>query len=103
MRYFIYLALILVCYGGLFWISTKGEATRIKMIFGAATVLAFSSLLISMFLDLFYTLIFVSLVFAVASYIGSSSKYKAGKTIKNGIFGGIWLALPMYAYLVNNT
>ena len=56
-----------------------------------------------MFLDLFYTLIFVSLVFAVASYIGSISKYKAGKTIKNGIFGGIWLASPIYVYLVNNT
>mgnify|MGYP003637968919 CR=1 FL=1 len=95
MKYFIYLLLILVSYGGLFWFSTKGEKTRIKMIFCAATALAFSSLLVSMFLDLFYTIIFVSLVFAVASYIGSNSKYTSGKTIKNGVFGGIWLALPI--------
>ena len=56
-----------------------------------------------MYINLFWAIFAAVLILASAVYAGGQKKLKYGLTFKNGVFGGFWLMVPIYAYLVTNT
>jgi hypothetical protein len=47
--------------------------------------------------------IFVAVLLLVAAMYLGSQKGLIGRLSKNGVFGGIWLTIPLYIYLLPNT
>ena len=55
-----------------------------------------------MFQNMFWVLFLAVLIVVVAIYVGAQGGL-FGRLFKNGVFGGIWLTIPLYAYLLPNT
>lgn len=56
----------------------------------------------NMLLSMFWVLFAAVGVLVVSAYIGSNPKYKRGKVLRNGVIGGFWLMIPVYAYVAAN-
>ena len=56
-----------------------------------------------MLINQFWVLFLALLILVVATYIGSNKKIAQGSFIKNGVFGGFWLLVPLYVFLSTNT
>lgn len=54
------------------------------------------------FLNRFWVLFVAIFILVVATYLGSQNG-AFGRLSKNGIFGGVWLTIPIYVYLLQNT
>jgi len=52
--------------------------------------------------DMFWALFVAVLLLVVATYIGSK-KSLFSRFSKNGVFGGIWLTIPLYIHLLPHT
>jgi len=102
-KYYLFFAGVFAMYGGLYWLSTRGKTKQAKGAFALATLVVFALLVAFMFANLFFCLFGAALMCYVAIYIGDNRKIENRVVIKNGAFGGLWLAIPLYVYLVSNT
>lgn len=103
MKYFLILLLIIACYLGLFWFSTRNKTSECKLSFLLSSMCVLTMLIVFMYANLFFALFGAVLVLALASYIGDHKKIRNSFALKNGAFGGLWLSIPIYVYLVSNT
>lgn len=86
------------------WLSAKGQehskvAFRVVL---QASLVTLCILWPVIFINKFWALFVVVLILVIATYIGSQ-KGLLGRLTKNGVFGGIWLTIPLYIYLILNT
>jgi len=102
-KYYLFFLVILVLYGGLYWFSLRGKQGVAKLAFFVSSAIVFTTLTVFMFANLFFTLFGAVLFCFFAIYVGDNAKVKNGIAIKNGAFGGLWLSIPLYLYLVSNT
>jgi len=102
-RYYLFFVGVFAMYGGLYWFSVRHKQKQAKQAFLVSSLVVFSALVTCMYFNLFFALFGAVLVMAFASYIGDRKKTKNGNAVKNGAFGGLWLAIPIYVYLVANT
>ncbi len=105
MKILILSTVVLFMYMGLSWFSLRNEIPKsysIKSFFGASSITVFL-LCPSIAINLFWSLFIAVLILVIALYIESARKESNGKLIKNGVFGGLWLTVPIYAYLATNT
>jgi hypothetical protein len=86
------------------WLSSKDQEDSkfaYKQVL-QASLLTLCILWPSVFLNLFWALFVAVLLLVVAIYLGSQ-KGLIGRLSKNGVFGGIWLTIPLYIYLLPST
>ena len=86
------------------WFSAKGQENS-KLAYKVvlqASLITLCILWPVIFINKFWALFVAVLLLVVATYIGSQ-KGIFGRLSKNGVFGGIWLTIPLYIYLLPNT
>ncbi|MEC9263291.1 MAG: hypothetical protein VYD53_18200 [Pseudomonadota bacterium] len=94
----------IVMYAGLYWFSyVRTDRKPESVYFFLSTVCCVTVLSIFMLLSLFWVLFIAALILAIASYLGSNTNIKNSAAFKNGVFGGVWLMVPIYAYLAQGT
>jgi len=81
----------------------RGKTKQAKVAFSATTVVVFTLSVVFMYANLFFCLFGAFLMCAIGLYIADNTKIENRVVIKNGVFGGLWLSIPLYAYLVSNT
>ncbi|AZZ93492.1 hypothetical protein EUZ85_23320 [Hahella sp. KA22] len=92
----------LFLYTGLYWytcLRTNKKSESKWFFFGS--IFCISILGIGMWLSMFWVLFLAAIVLLFAAYLGSSSKYAHGSLLKNGVFGGFWIMIPIYAQLAS--
>ncbi len=102
-KYYIFTALVVAMYGGLYWFSVGEKEIREKLFFLVSSLMVLLCLVGFMLVNLFYALFWSVLLLCVAFYISDRKTIKNGKSIKHGAFGGLWLSVPIYAYLATST
>lgn len=102
-KYYLFFVCVFAMYGGLYWFSVRDETKQAKEAFAFATLVVFAFSVVFMYTSLFFCLFGAALMCYVALYIGDNRKIQNRVVIKNGAFGGLWLAMPFYVYLVSNT
>ena len=103
MKYYLFFLFVISLYAGLSWFTLREQSGRSKLIFYVSSLCMLAILSTAMYTNLFFTLFIAVLIVVVALYIGDASKLQKGKIIKNGVFGGLWLSIPIYIYFVANT
>ncbi len=73
------------------------------MRFFTSSLFCIIALSIGMWLSMFWVLFLAAIMLLFASYLGANEKYEHGVITKNGVFGGFWLLIPIYAHLAFNT
>ena len=104
MQVLLFSIICLVLYALMAWFSVKEqEDSRFayKVVLQASLV-TLCILWPVVFISLFWALFVAVLILVVATYLGSQ-KGLFGRLAKNGVYGGIWLTIPLYIYLVQNT
>lgn len=81
----------------------RSQPRKGRLYFFTSTALVFMVLAVAMYANLFFTLFLAAVILVVSLYLGDSRKIKNGTVIKGGVFGGLWLAIPVYIYFVANT
>ena len=104
MKVILFSILCLVLYVLLVWLSAKDQENPKKayLLLLQATLFTLCVLWPILFLSLFWVLFVAVLLMVFATYL-ASQKGLFGKLVKNGVFGGIWLSIPLYIYLLSNT
>lgn len=99
--------LLIVClslYALMVWFSTKGEEDS-KFAYKVLLKTSLITLCVlwpAIYIDMFWALFVTVFLLVVATYLGSQ-KGPFGRLAKNGVFGGVWLTIPLYVYLLQNT
>ena len=86
------------------WRSAKGQEDRklaYKIVLQASLV-TLCVLWPVIFINMFWALFVAVLLLVVATYVGSK-KGLFGRLSKNGVFGGVWITIPLYIYLLPGT
>lgn len=94
----------LALYGLMVWLSAKWQEDKkfaYKTVF-QASLFTLCILWPVIFINMFWALFVAVLLLVIATYVGSQ-KGLFGRLSKNGVFGGIWLTIPLYIYLLQNT
>ena len=94
---------VTILYSGLAFFTLKNQVHEAYIAFFGATILSFTVIVIGVIISLFWSLFIIPLVLSCGLYLESSRKDKEGKFLKNGVFGGLWLVIPIYAYLATST
>ena len=89
-------------FGGLFWYSVNDKERPAQVSFAVTTLAVFLALVILIWINLFIALFGAALVLSFALYISDREKTVYGKEIRNGAFGGLWLSMPVFIYLIAN-
>lgn len=86
------------------WLSTRYREDKISSLKWVlqATLGTLCVLWPILFINQFWVLFLAALVIVFALFVGAQGGV-FGRLSKNGIFGGIWLTIPLYFYLVTNT
>jgi 4-hydroxybenzoate polyprenyltransferase len=93
----------LFLYALLYWFSCIRNQRRLDTgWFLGGSLLCVIFLGTNMLLSMFWVLFSAVGILVVFTYIGSTPKYKHGKALRNGVIGGIWLIIPVYAYVASN-
>jgi heme/copper-type cytochrome/quinol oxidase subunit 2 len=90
-------------FGALSFFTLKGQDKLAKMSYLTSSAISLSVLVISSFISLFWALFVAALVICLALYFESYYTKTNGKYIKNGVFGGVWLVVPVYTHLALST
>ncbi len=104
MQVILFSIVCLVLYALMVWLSAKGkEDSKLayKVVLQASLV-TLCVLWPVIFINKFWSLFVAVLILVIATYLGSQ-KGLLGRLTKNGVFGGIWLTIPLYIYLMQNT
>ena len=102
-KYYLFFLLVIAMYGGLYWFSVGSSrgGKRTKFLFTSCVVI--TSYILFMLVNLFFALFAAVLVMSVVAYISSQNKVSNSRQILHGAVGGLWLSVPIYAYLVAST
>jgi hypothetical protein len=94
----------MLLYAGLYWFtcSRTDKKSESKWFF-SGSFFCVTILGIGMWFSMFWVLFLAVLILLFAAYFGSNPKHIHGFVLKNGVFGGFWLMVPIYAQLVSNT
>ena len=104
MQVILFSIICLCLYALMIWFSAKGQENS-KLAYKVvlqASLITLCILWPVIFINKFWALFVAVLLLVVATYIGSQ-KGIFGRLSKNGVFGGIWLTIPLYIYLLPNT
>ena len=104
MKLILFSILCLSLYVLLVWLSTRNQeySKQASIQVLQATLVTVCILWPIVFVNLFWVLFLAVLLLVIATYL-ASQKGMYGRLIKNGVFGGIWLSIPLYIYLLPNT
>ena len=95
---------VVFAYMGLLWFTCINPPIRSNIAWFLSSSLAiFLSLGGLMLVNMFWVLFVAFLVLLIATYIGGNEKFGHCKPMKNGVFGGFWLLVPLYVFLSTNT
>lgn len=86
------------------WFTTKRVEVKVQSLKWVlqATLGTICALWPVLFISKFWVLFVAALLLVVATYMGAQGGLFA-KLSKNGMFGGLWLTIPLYVYLLPNT
>lgn len=104
MQVILFSIVCLVLYALMVWRSAKGQEDRklaYKIVLQASLV-TLCVLWPVIFINMFWALFVAVLLLVVATYVGSK-KGLFGRLSKNGVFGGVWITIPLYIYLLPGT
>lgn|GEM_PF-3615132 len=87
------------------WLTLRNESCKSKAVisFLGSSLISLVILSVSFKINLFFSLFVVVLILVISLYIETIRKESNGRLIKNGVFGGFWLSIPMYVYLASHT
>jgi len=91
-------------YIGMVWLTTKNQESQKAAIRTVVqgSLIGVCILWPSIFISMFWAIFVAVLVLVVAVYFGSQHGNK-GHLIKHGVFGSLWITLPLYIWLLPNT
>ncbi len=86
------------------WITTREKEDQVQYLKWVlqATLGTICVLWPVLFISKFWVLFVAALLLVIATYLGSQGGL-FGRLSKNGMFGGFWLTIPLYVYLLSNT
>jgi len=101
----IFSIVVLLLYAGLSWFSLRDKIPRSYAVksFYSSSAITVLILVSGIAMDRFWSLFIAVLIVVLALYIESARVESNGKLIKNGMFGGLWISIPIYVYLATNT
>ena len=104
MKLALFSTVIVILYLSLAWFSVRSSDSKLTItkLFFIPSGIVFSFLSASYYQNLFISLFVVTLILVLAIYIGDKKFGHNRALIKNGIYGGIWLSMPIYIYLAIN-
>jgi len=96
--------LCIALYWLMIWFTTKSQENKIHALkwILQATLGTLCVLWPIILINKFWVLFVAALTLVFATYIGSQGGL-FGRLSKNGIYGGVWLSIPLYVYLLPNT
>lgn len=101
-KYYLFFVSVFAVYGGLYWFSVRHKQKNAKLIFLMSSLGVFSGVVVCMHINLFFALLGAALIMGFATYVSDHEITTSGNVIINGAFGGLWLTIPIYVYLIAN-
>lgn len=86
-----------------FTLHNENNKSKASISFYSSSLISLAILGVSFAVNLFSSLFVAVLLLVITLYIETVRKESNGRLIKNGVFGGFWLSIPVYVYLANYT